>query len=939
MIPLNLQIKNFLSYGSELQTINFEPYNLICLSGKNGHGKSALLDAMAWAVWGEARKTTGTSKPDHGLLRLGQRHMIVIFDFEFNKNKYRIRREFTFAYGKPYAYLEFGMFDNSNIDSNLLETNNSQTTLLSEENQTENPESIETVPILNDKIISLTDKTIRATQEKIETMLGLNFESFCNSAFLRQGSSNEFSKKSPKDRKEILAHILGLGKFENLRKVALEKIKQFANLKENNIKLNEVNEKALNLFPEINTKLLETKEQINQLNKNQNHILNNNEILKKEKSEFALILNEFQMLVFQYKKLNEEKATKSIELKNLYNLWQEVHKKKIAFPDKDKLEIQKQELIKKVENFQKLQYKQLDLKESLLKLKEDEQSLFKALNDKQSIEINSKNIELERLLINKSNLHDKIKEINNLYQSYLNENNQLDLEIKNNNLLLNDKCNDIELANNEKQFEKRRNFYQKLIAQGNLIKSELSALEQKKKLSLDDHNPSCPLCEQNLSASRKKFLKQQFSNQEHFLNHRIKRLTGLIHNLKEILLIQHEEIKSYKTAIELNKNSLIKNQELIKSQNLLKIKISDLEIQNKEFNNGLNEFELKINELKKIIEHIKVDGIRLINEDIIYKQIKSEIHDLNVKISEINYNPLEHKDILTKLTDIDQMLNSYKKEDLNLIREQHKIEFLKLINNLRALNSEIKNLKIKIDTYQGLKDQEKSYIDKENEIQNSLNNLLKQKEILLQEQGSLENEKSKLEQLMVECDKNKKELFSLEESIEDYKTISIALSKDGIQALLIEEAIPEIENEANDLLAKLTDNQAQIIIESVRDLKKGGIKETLDIKISDSVGIRPYEMFSGGEAFRIDFALRIAISKLLARRTGTSLQTLIIDEGFGSQDEEGLAHIMDSIYKIQEDFAKIIIVSHLGTMKEQFPVHFIVDKGPSGSKVCVIEQG
>ena len=107
--------------------------------------------------------------------------------------------------------------------------------------------------------------------------------------------------------------------------------------------------------------------------------------------------------------------------------------------------------------------------------------------------------------------------------------------------------------------------------------------------------------------------------------------------------------------------------------------------------------------------------------------------------------------------------------------------------------------------------------------------------------------------------------------------------------LLIEDAIPEIEQEANHLLAKLTNNQAQIFIESLRDLKKGGTKETLDIKISDAGGIRPYELFSGGEAFRIDFALRIAISKLLARRAGTALQTLIIDEGFGSQDEEGLA--------------------------------------------------
>ena len=98
-------------------------------------------------------------------------------------------------------------------------------------------------------------------------------------------------------------------------------------------------------------------------------------------------------------------------------------------------------------------------------------------------------------------------------------------------------------------------------------------------------------------------------------------------------------------------------------------------------------------------------------------------------------------------------------------------------------------------------------------------------------------------------------------------------------------------------------------------------------------------MFSGGEAFRIDFALRIAIAKLLARRAGTALQTLIIDEGFGSQDEEGLGFIMEALHSIQQDFSKIIVVSHLQEFKHNFPVHLIIEKGPSGSTVVVEERG
>jgi len=217
--------------------------------------------------------------------------------------------------------------------------------------------------------------------------------------------------------------------------------------------------------------------------------------------------------------------------------------------------------------------------------------------------------------------------------------------------------------------------------------------------------------------------------------------------------------------------------------------------------------------------------------------------------------------------------------------------------------------------------------------------LYTQKERILQEKGSLKAHYKKLKQLEQEQEEQQKIIGKLNQTIDEYQTIATAMSKDGIQALLIEETIPEIEQEANQLLARLTNNQAHIIIDSLRDLKKGGTKETLDIKISDSIGIRPYELFSGGEAFRIDFALRIAISKLLARRAGTALQTLIIDEGFGSQDEEGLGQIMDALYKIQDDFSKIIIVSHLETLKDQFPVHFVIEKGPRGSKVQVVELG
>ncbi|MBA7712242.1 hypothetical protein ES703_121214 [subsurface metagenome] len=172
-----------------------------------------------------------------------------------------------------------------------------------------------------------------------------------------------------------------------------------------------------------------------------------------------------------------------------------------------------------------------------------------------------------------------------------------------------------------------------------------------------------------------------------------------------------------------------------------------------------------------------------------------------------------------------------------------------------------------------------------------------------------------------------------------YEKLIVAFGKNGIQALIIENALPEIEEEANNLLARLTSNGTQVTMESLKDLKSGRLKETLEIKISDELGVRDYELYSGGEAFRIDFSLRIALSKLLAKRAGTRLRTLVIDEGFGTQDEEGLDNIVEAIQSISDDFDKILVITHLEALKNAFPVKIEVTKLPEiGSQFKIIKS-
>jgi DNA repair protein SbcC/Rad50 len=171
-----------------------------------------------------------------------------------------------------------------------------------------------------------------------------------------------------------------------------------------------------------------------------------------------------------------------------------------------------------------------------------------------------------------------------------------------------------------------------------------------------------------------------------------------------------------------------------------------------------------------------------------------------------------------------------------------------------------------------------------------------------------------------------------EQNKNDYEDLMQAFGKKGIQAMLIEAAIPEIEEETNLLLDKLTDGRMKVELVTQRETKTSGIAETLDIQISDELGTRQYEMYSGGEAFRINIALRLALSRLLTRRAGSRLQFLIIDEGFGTQDIQGKDKVVDAINIIAEDFEKILIVTHDSELKESFPQRVEVIREGNGSR-------
>ena len=179
MIPLQVTLKNFLSYQDA--SLDFSGLHTACICGSNGAGKSSLLEAITWVVWGESRAAS-----EDDIIHTGAKDVRVDFTFEANGEIYRVIR--TRRRGSSSA-LEF---------------------------------QIET----NEGFKSLTSKGLRATQEEVINHIKLDYDTFIISAYLRQGRADEFMLKRPSERKEILAELLKLNQYDDLEDKAKELSRQ-----------------------------------------------------------------------------------------------------------------------------------------------------------------------------------------------------------------------------------------------------------------------------------------------------------------------------------------------------------------------------------------------------------------------------------------------------------------------------------------------------------------------------------------------------------------------------------------------------------------------------------------------------------------------------------------------------------------------------------------
>jgi exonuclease SbcC len=847
-------VRNFLSYGAESQTLDFRGMHVLCLSGDNGHGKSALLDAMTWALFGEAR-----AKTDDELLHHGATEMQVVFDLELNGLTYRISRLRT-SKGKTRQTL---------LDALIAEPDGNWR--------------------------SLNGNSVRETERSIEQLLGMNYNTFINSAFLLQGHADAFTVSAPADRKKVLADVLNLDVYERLSLAAKERRQQWQ-LAVTGIQaeLDGLDRQIIEL-PAARTKL----EDAQRRRTAADDALPTAAALLQQLRTAQQQLERWRQELDQLQRNHRDVQTKVSEHNRLIAI------QEVRLEGAQRVLAERETVERDYASWQEQRTIAQDQAGRLLllqPLKQEQQSL-------------QRTIELAEHALRQqaAELHGKLESCIQETARGLEADSLLDAVLA--DLTSLESTPERKVALQQRQSELREDIAG-LRAKNEGLEATLKQLRSRYQ-TLGNGDTPCPVCAQPLSPAQREELRATMKAEAD------QRKTEQQENLASIGR-QDASLKQFsREAVELDRQ-MKRLEQAKQSEATLREKIRAAECAREQSQQWQQE-------LTTVVARLELGQYA--------QEPRQKLATVAARISTIGYDATLHREAeqtALALAPIEAKRRQLDEAQQTCTTAQESLEHLR--SSLASWEQQEAELLARVATVQQDLAGSDAIEQQFHEQEQAVGKLQAEQLAAAGAVAAAEQTVGHLEECQKERDQRMTALQEAQEQQSIYADLQDAFGRKGVQAMLMDEAIPMIEDEANKLLDAMTDCRLSVSLETQRQNQKQMTVETLDVRISDSMvgGTRNYELFSGGEAFRVNFALRVALSRVLAHRAGTRLQTLVIDEGFGSQDATGRERIRDALSSIKGDFACIIVITHLDEMKEWFSTRVEVVKDGTGSHLKVV---
>jgi DNA repair protein SbcC/Rad50 len=962
----------------EEQTLDFSGIHLACLAGDNGHGKSALLDAMTWALWGKAR-----ARRDDELITLGETEMWVEFEFDLAGQRYRIVRQRS-KRGQGQSDLHLHVWNAAGGEWQLLDEGN-----------------------------------LRDRQVQITRLLRMEYETFTNSAFLLQGRADSFTVKTPSERKQILGDILGLSRYDAYEERAKHEVqtrkegavrllgeidaidRELARRDDYETRLRAARDTADQAVRALRSAegeqsrcrsvLEERQGQARQLAGLQDRLTRARPALEETRRQLDSArsrLNGFEAVLAQREEIEagwgalqaarEEEAAWNAGLLRSTQLQEHLTRARLAV-DKARLG--------------------LEAAHGRLVDRRAELARKVALGHEQAVILLEVHAALARLAghqARRDTIASELREVGDLIASWKAEEHrfsereadlQRKMAIGREQSELLDEVREI-LACMSEQQDRRDAIASDLRAVGEQAagvradmeraRTEGQSVNYKRTLLDTGKTAACPLCGQPLTADHQARMIADLSVEHDALTERYRMLQA---ELKKILdrssaleaedaalerglrtrdARQHQAAQA-EAAVAAGEAAVAEYEVLADRNHVAQAELRGLSDRRQSLEAedvGLVD-ELRVRDARqrqlaqaeaavaeggtaeeegrRLGEQIaELDG-RLTGGDYAPAE-RAEMALIQAAIADIGYDVDAHERVRARLAELDPFDARYHRQ---LMPALDGIDDARA--RVDALVLEVARREAELTGDEAERDRLTAAVADLPELQTARDRAAAAVDAAAtverrarQEEGAAMQQLDALAAQAETRTRRTADLAALNEEIGIYNQLREAFGKKGVQAMIIESAIPEVEVEANRLLNRMSDGRMSLRLETQREKVTGGVAETLDIVISDELGGRPYEMYSGGEAFRANLALRIAISKLLARRAGAQLQTLVIDEGFGTQDAQGRQLLVEAINSIQDDFERILVVTHIEELKDLFPARIDVVKTAGGSRVSVV---
>lgn len=811
-------------------------------------------------------------KRDDSLVNLQSLAAEVTFTFSYEENIYRVQRSLPRGKGTT---LEFQVLDGG------------------PKIEDRSPSSV----LGQGTWRPLTERTLRETQARIEQILRLDYDTFVNAAFFLQGKADQFTQQTASKRKEVLGSILGLEAWETYRTRTAERRRALEDeVRIIDGRITEIEEELAEEDARV-AHLAELESELKGLStarKAQETALENmrkvEASLDNQRKIVETLAAALERSQAQLSGLQARLADRKAESATYADLLDRAEEVESAFEKWKQARVESERMDGIAEQFREHEKRRQPLLEEI------------------AVEKAKLEQEKETLRYQYSVISDQLPVISELQ-------GQIEAAKE---LLARTEAKLVEREELEKQAGVTREKMAELKAENQTLKAQMDELKARiDRLSVAE-GAVCPLCGQDLSEEHRKSTLAGLEEKGKTQGDRYRANTTEMKTLAEEITAYESQITNFAAS---EKDRLSATTTITQ----LTERLESLQKQTKEWESA---GEKRLAEVTEMLE-----------KESFAKEVRKQLKEMDKELTALGYDAAAHDD-------------ARKAESEQRVAEEEYQNLEKARAALKPIEDEIGNLKSEI----GKREVEMEAQQKEHEeavailaaseaqapdVDSAMDELLRlqeQENRLTQEVGAARQKVDVLDDLRKRKADYGLEREELQHRIARHKTLERAFGKDGVPALLIEQALPQIETRANELLDRLSDGQMSIRFATqaeYKDKKRDDLKETLDIQISDAAGVRDYEMYSGGEAFRVNFAVRLALSEVLAQRKGARLQTLVIDEGFGSQDIQGRQRLIEAINLVKDDFEKILVITHLDELKDVFPTRIEVEKTARGSIVSV----